>query len=116
MLPDIEFNEQEAMLLVVLTGMRPPLLGTAVLYQAGDLAGGAADRIDSELSPLVGGLAGQVLAGVRSAASADGVDRELSPLVEELAGQVLSGMSSAVSPELGRVLAQYTAGAPGYFP
>ena len=85
---DIEFSPEEATLFVVLTGMRPPLIGTAVLYEAGDLASRTADRIDSELSPLV----------------------------EQVVNQVLTGMNSAVSPEFADALARYTSKAPGYFP
>ena len=73
---------------VVLTGMRPPLIGTASLLEAGDLANRTADRIDSELSPLV----------------------------EQVVNQVLTGMNSAVSPEFAGSLARYTSKAPGYFP
>ncbi len=85
---DIQFNEQEATLFVVLTGMRPPLIPTATLYQAGDLANHTADRIDSELSPLV----------------------------DQVVNQVLTGMNSAVSPEFAESLAKYTSKPPGYFP
>ena len=85
---DIQFNEQEANLFVVLTGMRPPLIPTATLYEAGDLANHTADRIDSELTPLV----------------------------EQVVNQVLTGMNSAVSPEFADNLARYTSKPPGYFP
>ncbi len=85
---DIEFNEQEAKLFEVLTGMRPPLIATQTLYQAGDLANDTADRIDSELSPLI----------------------------EQVVNHVLTGMNSAVSPAFAATLAQYTSKDPGYFP
>src|SRR5258708_6715032 len=68
--------------------MRPPLIPTATLYQAGDLASHTADRIDSELSPLV----------------------------DQVVSQVLTGMNSAVSPEFADSLARYTSRSPGYFP
>ncbi len=85
---DIQFSPEEANLFVVLTGMRPPLIATATLYEAGDLANHTADRIDSELSPLV----------------------------EQVVNHVLTGMNSAVSPEFADNLARYTSKAPGYFP
>src|SRR6266705_1908162 len=85
---DIQFTPAESKLFMVLTGMRPPLIPTATLYEAGNLANHTADRIDSELMPLV----------------------------DELVGQVLTGMNSAVSPEFADNLARYTSKAPGYFP
>ncbi len=84
---DIEFSPQEATLFVVLTGMRPPLIATETLYQVGDLANSTADRIDSELTPLV----------------------------NELVNHVLTGMNTAVSPAFAQALSQYTS-KPGYFP
>ena len=71
---DIQFNPEEATLFVVLTGMRPPLIATATLYEAGDLASHTADRIDSELSPLVEQVVNQVLTGMNSAVSPEFAD------------------------------------------
>jgi uncharacterized membrane protein (GlpM family) len=85
---DIEFSPEEATLFEILTGMRPPLIATSTLYQAGDLANETADRIDGELSPLV----------------------------DQVVSQVLTGMDSAVSPAFANALARYTSGSPGYFP
>ena len=88
MASDIQFTPQEAMFFLVLTGMRPPLIPTATLYEAGNAANDTANRIDNELTPLV----------------------------DELVSQVLTGMNSAVSPEFADALAQYTSKPPGYFP
>src|SRR5260370_14118521 len=85
---DIQFSPQEATLFKVLTGIDPPLIGTAVLYQAGTLASDTADRIDHELTPAI----------------------------DVVVGQELAGMDSAVSPEFANTLARYTSRPPHYFP
>ena len=69
---DVEFSGLEAMLFVVLAGMRLPLVPAVTLYQAGDPASRAAGRAGGDLLPLAAARSGSLVSGAGRLTSLSG--------------------------------------------